>query len=118
MPLIHIESEIPVTRPQITRLLDETREAAAAAFNCDPSQIWIVYREIPSGHSVGETAGEPVSPLVSIRAKSGRSAEARERLILSVAGTVARGLEVASEKVWIHYLEMRPEDVSFGLSVL
>jgi phenylpyruvate tautomerase PptA (4-oxalocrotonate tautomerase family) len=100
-------------------MLPEVRDAGAAALRCSPDNIWVMFLAVrPGCYLQGE---EPAAlpqasthpPVVIAKAQSGRSPEQRTAFVTAVAAAVGRGLSVPPENIWIHYQEMRPEDVWF-----
>jgi phenylpyruvate tautomerase PptA (4-oxalocrotonate tautomerase family) len=120
MPLIVIHSLPPADPSVIPSMLGEIRDAGAAALGCPPSNIWVMFSAIPPGWyvqgperaEVPQPASHP--PCVIVRAQVGRQPEERTAFVAAIAATVGAGLGVPPDNVWIHYQEMRSEDVWFG----
>jgi phenylpyruvate tautomerase PptA (4-oxalocrotonate tautomerase family) len=121
MPLVSIHSLPPSDVARIESLIVDVRDSGAAALRCSPSNIWVMFHALPPGQYV-QGEGAPAMrldasshpPVVIIRAQAGRTREERTALVASVAAAVARGLGVPADNVWVHYQEMRSEDVWFG----
>jgi phenylpyruvate tautomerase PptA (4-oxalocrotonate tautomerase family) len=112
MPLLNIQSLAPTEPAAIARMIQEVRDAGARALRCSADNIWVVFQAIETGqYSHGHEKSHPA--IVVIRAQSGRPAGLRESFVKAVAEAIGRGLSIPSENVWIHYQEMRPEDVWF-----
>jgi phenylpyruvate tautomerase PptA (4-oxalocrotonate tautomerase family) len=109
VPLITIKSLPPIDPSTIPGMLSEIQEKGAAALRCALSNIWVIFESILPGHYLQETH----SPIVIIQAQQGRSDEDREALVRAVTQGVARGLSAPRENVWVHYQEMKPQDVWF-----
>ena len=121
MPLIMIHAFAPADATVIPRMIIDVRDAGAAAFACERSNIWVLFSAIAPGSYVqGEgapgTAHEAAShpPVVIVKAQAGRSDAERERLVKAVSDVVGRALGIPAENVWIQYEVMRPQDVWFG----
>jgi phenylpyruvate tautomerase PptA (4-oxalocrotonate tautomerase family) len=120
MPLIVIHSLPPPDPNMIPSMLVEIRDAGAAALGCSPSNIWVMFCAVPPGCYVQgleqADAPRPTShpPCVIVRAQVGRQPEERTAFVAAIAATVGETLGVPADNVWIHYQEMRSEDVWFG----
>jgi phenylpyruvate tautomerase PptA (4-oxalocrotonate tautomerase family) len=121
MPIVQIHSLPPHDRSRLARMLTDVREEGARALAGAPSNVWVMFHELPPGtylQGEGEAASEPQAsthpPVILISIQSGRSAEQKTAFTRAVAGVVARTLEIPADNVWVHWREMRPEDVWFG----
>ena len=121
MPLLSIHSLAPADPTAISRMLVDVRDAGARALSCPPSNIWVMFHAVPPGcylQGVGEPAALPQDdthpPVVIARAQIGRSPAERDAFVAAIAEAVGRGLSVPPGNVWIHYQEMRSEDVWFN----
>jgi phenylpyruvate tautomerase PptA (4-oxalocrotonate tautomerase family) len=120
VPLLIIHSLPPADPDIVPQMLAELRDEGARAFRCSPNNIWVMFNAIPPGAYVQgllpasspQEASHP--PCVIIRVQSGRGPEERDALVRATAAVLGRRLSVPIENVWIHYQEMRPEDVWFG----
>ena len=119
MPLVTILSLPPADSGVISRMIADVRDTGAHTLRCPPSNIWVIFQPVLPGYYVqgSESAALPQEkthpPVVVIRAQTGRSPEEREAFVIAVADAVGRGLSVPSKNVWIHYQEMKPQDVWF-----
>ncbi len=120
MPLVQIHSFPPSDPKTIPRLVTQVRDAGAAAFACAPDNIWVQFIPLAPGHYVqgSGAAAETVHadshpPVVVIRAQRGRSREQLTALATAISETLAEGLGIPGENVWIHYQEMESADVFF-----
>jgi phenylpyruvate tautomerase PptA (4-oxalocrotonate tautomerase family) len=120
MPLVMIHSLPPADPGVVPALLAQVRDAGAAALRCPASNIWVMFCAVPPGCYLQGTdpadAPQPAShpPCVIVRAQVGRLPEERSVFAAAIAATVGERLGVPSDNVWIHYQEMRSEDVWFG----
>ena len=120
MPLITIHA-LPLADPSaVPAMLAAVRDAGAAALRCSPNNIWVMFHVAPPGcylqGPASVTTPQPDShpPAIIIRAQTGRTRAEREALTIATAEAVARAYGIPATNVWIHYQEMRPDDVWFG----
>ena len=114
MPIISIQAASPDNPTFLPRMLTDIREASAQALKCPTHNIWVIFDPIsPAQSSPGDDL-HVLPPLVTIRANVGRTPDERQSLASAVAKEVGRGLSVPSHRVWIHYQEMRPQDIWFN----
>jgi phenylpyruvate tautomerase PptA (4-oxalocrotonate tautomerase family) len=106
MPIVTIHALPPSGPDAIAQIISDIRDSGARALRCSPDNIWVMFQP-----TLPQEQGHP--PVVEVRAQSGRTPEQREAFVKAVAESVALGLRVSLERVWIHYLEMRPQDVWF-----
>ncbi len=120
MPLVTIKSLPPVDPTAIARLLTDVRDVGAAALRCATSNIWVMFEALPPGSYLqGDAPATTLQatthpPVVIVRAQAGRSTAERDAFAAAVAAAVGRALGVPAENVWLHYQEMRPQDVWFN----
>ena len=110
MPIINIKSFPPSDSTAITRMITDVQSVGAKALKCAPSNVWVMFQPLLPDHYV---QSEKYPPVVVIRAQAGRTPTEKSQFVAAVANAVSQGLSVAAEDVWIHYQEMRPEDVWF-----
>ena len=110
MPLVIIKSLAPADSGALAPMLEDVRDAGARAIGDAPSNIWVMFEPLPPACYLQETR----VPVVLIKAKSGRTREQREAFMAAVATAVGKGLSVPAGGVWVHYDEIRPEDVRYG----
>lgn len=120
MPLITIHA-LPLADPSaIPAMLAAVRDAGAAALGSSPNNIWVMFHVAPPGCYLQGPAialtpqSDSHPPAVIIRAQTGRTRAEREALTIATAEAVARAYAIPATNVWIHYQEMRPDDVWFG----
>jgi phenylpyruvate tautomerase PptA (4-oxalocrotonate tautomerase family) len=121
MPIVVIHSISPADPTVVPKMISEVRELGAQALRCSPDNIWVIFRPVDRNHySQNDTnAGTQVAeaktqtPIVSIKANTGRSSQEREAFVKVVASAIGSGLSLPSKNVWIHYQEMKPEDIWF-----
>ncbi|MBI3558246.1 MAG: hypothetical protein HY074_18420 [Deltaproteobacteria bacterium] len=106
MPIITVKASAPAAPARITQLLAAVQEAGARALSCPSSNIWVEFE------AVYHATAHPV--VVLARAQAGRSDMQKEAFVRAVAAAVAHALLVTPEQVWVHYGELRPQDVWFG----
>lgn len=99
-------------------MLEEVQSEGAKSLGCALDNVWVMFHPVESEHYLhrGRVATpEPNShpPVVIIRANTGRPPEIRKAFARAVAQSIGRGLSIPAEQVWIHYQEMRLEDVWF-----
>lgn len=119
MPLVTICSLAPSDPEAIRRMVIDVRDAGSEALKCSPDNIWVMFHTVPPGYYVQglapatEPQAESHPPTVIVRAQVGRTHAERTDLVAAVATAVGKGLSIPAENVWVHYQEMRSEDVWF-----
>lgn len=120
MPIVMIHSLPPADSTTIPRMLADIRDSGAQALRCPTNNIWVMFQELPASHYLqGDVPAQHPQekshpPVVIIKANAGRSLEDRKAFVEEVAAAVGRGMSVSSKQVWIHYQEMRLQDVWFN----
>lgn len=113
MPVVSVRA---LAQPEIDVVDAVTRigAAIATAAGVPPSDIYIVWSEIPPGRYAiaGAVPDEQPRgthpPLVEISSASGRAPELIERVLVATARAVAAELGVAEENVRVLYQEIPP----------
>ncbi len=100
-------------RAGLYKILSLVRTSGANALGCAVDNIWVVFQAVPEGWYVQGREPNKNPPVVIVKAQAGRSSEQREALAKAIAEAVGRGLSVPATRVWLHYQEMRPQDVWF-----
>ena len=119
MPIILINSLPPSDTNVIPEMLKNVRNSGAEALQCSQDNVWVMFQPVePRSYIYGiESAFHPNDnthpPIVTIKAQGGRSPKIREAFVKAVAGSVGKGLSISPENVWIHYQEMKPQDIWF-----
>jgi phenylpyruvate tautomerase PptA (4-oxalocrotonate tautomerase family) len=111
MPLITIRSARSYDNEAIQEMLQAIRKAGADALDCATENIWVRFEAIPASWYAQSDDPTQNSPLVTIQAKAGRTPQQPDLLTRATAEAVGQGLSVHPSQVWIHYLEMNPQDI-------
>ena len=114
MPLINISTSQFINSNQISKMISDIREKSSEAFQCSIDNIWVIYQPLHVGNYVQRKDGLKNSPIVTIKAQSGRSYEQKNALAKALTDIISSRLEVPTENIWIHYEEMKPQDVWFN----
>lgn len=120
MPLLIIHSLPPADPSAVAPMLVDIRDSGARALRCSTDNVWVMFHALPpgcylQGEALADTPRERTHPpVVLAKMQAGRTREEIDAFVSAVAAAVARGLSVPSENVWVHYDEMRSEDVWFG----
>ena len=107
MPLVTVSMTPPKNSESVILMIDRIRVRGADAFECGPENIWVIYQPLNQGWSSAP------GPIVTIDALEGRSPDMKRNLVAVVVESVGAVLSSPSEKVWVHYREMKKEDVWF-----
>jgi len=110
MPLVTIDYFEPKDPRVIASLFDKVRSEGAKALGCSTENIWVIFQPVRPSYYVQDSE-LTLSPIVTIKAQTGRTADQRKLFVENTARVVGGELSVKPERVWIHYQEMRPEDV-------
>lgn len=114
MPLINITSLQPSNLESVSKMISNIRIKSASALQCSIDNIWVFYQPLENHHYAQRQDDLKNSPIVTIKAKSGRSHEQKTALAKAVADAISNALEMPPENIWIHYEEMNPQDVWFN----
>jgi len=113
MPVISIRA-LPQNEVDATRASSKIGAAIAEAAGVPPTEIWVVWTDIPAGRYVIADAAPAVQPadthppLVEISATSGRSVEVAEAMMRAAARAVGAELHIPPENVRVLYQEIPP----------
>ena len=73
MPIVSIDALPPHDSGAIPQMMVAIQNAGAKALNCEPNNIWVMFRPTQHGHYLRDN--DPFPPVVTVRAQSGRTAE-------------------------------------------
>jgi phenylpyruvate tautomerase PptA (4-oxalocrotonate tautomerase family) len=113
MPLVMIYSPTPADSKLIKNLISNVQTEGAKALGCDSSNVWVLFQNVSSDSYIQGSDPSDNSPLIIIKAQTGRSKEIRTALAAAVTAVVGRALDVSPRKIWVQYQEMNPQDVWF-----
>lgn len=118
MPLVRIDLITGRTPEEVRAIADAVHQAIVDEYGIPARDRFQVVTEHPATHIIAEDAGlgfERTEGVVMIQVftQAGRSDEAKQALYATVHDRLA-GVGVASEDVFIGYVENGPQDWSFG----
>ena len=108
MPIVIIKSVLPTDLNIVTDIGNNIRKLGSQALQCSSDNVWVIFEPLEAKYNDKNSP-----PVVLIKAQAGRSHEMREAFVKAVATGVGRGLSISPNKVWIHYEEMKPQDIWF-----
>jgi phenylpyruvate tautomerase PptA (4-oxalocrotonate tautomerase family) len=89
----------------IPPMLAEIRKEGTRALSCSPSNIWVVFSPVALDHYIqDEEEGKSnlgKSPIVIVRAQTGRSLKQKEDFMVAITCAVAKAFAIPAERVWI-----------------
>jgi phenylpyruvate tautomerase PptA (4-oxalocrotonate tautomerase family) len=113
MPIVSIRA-LPQQGVDVTRAASNIGAAIAEAAGIPPTEIWVVWSDIPGGRYVivdtAPRAQPPKThpPLVEISSTSGRPAHVAEAMLEAAARSVGAELGISPENVRVLYQEVPP----------
>lgn len=119
MPIIIINSLAPNNPSIIKQMNLEVRELGAKALRTPKNNVWVIFQPLmPDFYLYGEepttSSGKIIHPvIVIIKAQSGRTQNIRDAFIKIITESIARSFSIPTHNVWVHYQEMKPQDVWF-----
>lgn len=119
MPVVIVRSLRPSEAMRIDRMLAAVVEGVSDALACSPGDVWVYWVEVGAVR-LGQTAVAYAGhcPVVSIRARRGRSEEEIAAGLAAAARAVSGAMGVPIEDVWVHWEELDPGRVFAGGGVL
>lgn len=107
MPTVTLRALPPDDPGAIDRCHAAVARALGAAIGRAPEGVWCQWVPVGAAH-VGVAARGPADqcPVVTIRARAGRSPEAVARGLEATARAVAAALDLPVEDVWVHWQDV------------
>lgn len=114
MPVITIHALSPGEPGRIERCLETVAAAVAAAVGRAPDQVWVYWCAVEQAWVGGGLRGfRGHCPVVTVRAREGRPAQAKALALEAAAQAVAQALELPLEDVWVHWVDV-PEGLVYA----
>ena len=110
MPIIHIHATQTPDSAQLSKIILKIRLKSSEALQCSIDNIWVIFQNHSQDHYV-QFDQAPSNPLVIIQANEGRSLEMRTRFVEAVTHVISEGLSISKDSIWIHYQEMKPQNI-------
>ena len=117
MPIVEIKASLPIEPRTMSRMISEMRNLGGKTLNCPPGNIWVLFQQFQSEFHFGgialpeDTSARLPTAIVSVRANEGRTSKEKENFVLEIERAIALGLSIPASKIWIHYQEMKPQDI-------